>query len=77
MAERKLLIGGEWVETGAWLEVTSPYDGSPVGRVARGGSEETGEALDAAENALAAALPAHERAAILDRVAAALSDRHD
>jgi acyl-CoA reductase-like NAD-dependent aldehyde dehydrogenase len=75
--ERKLLIGGEWVETGAWLDVTSPYDGSLVARVPSAGAEETREALDAAENAMAAPLPAHERAAILDRVAAALAERHD
>jgi acyl-CoA reductase-like NAD-dependent aldehyde dehydrogenase len=75
--ERKLLLGGEWVETGEWLEVASPYDGSAVGRVPSAGAEETREALDAAENAMAAPLPAHERAAILDRVAAALAERHD
>ena len=31
---RKLLLDGEWIETGEWLEVRSPYDGSVVGRVA-------------------------------------------
>ena len=34
VVERKLLIGGEWVETGEWLEVRSPYSGEVVGRVA-------------------------------------------
>jgi acyl-CoA reductase-like NAD-dependent aldehyde dehydrogenase len=75
--ERRLLIGGEWVETGEWLEVRSPYDGSLVGRVPSAGAEETHEALDAADNAMATPLPAHERAAILDRVAAALAERRD
>ena len=37
--ERKLLIAGEWVETGDWLEVRSPYSGDVVGRVAKGGAE--------------------------------------
>ena len=29
--DHKLLVAGEWVETGEWGEVKSPYDGSPVG----------------------------------------------
>jgi acyl-CoA reductase-like NAD-dependent aldehyde dehydrogenase len=75
--ERKLLIGGEWVETGGWIEVRSPYDDSVVGRVPEAGADETRRALDAAEDAMREPLPAHERAVILDRVAAALADRHD
>jgi len=75
--ERKLLIGGEWIETGAWIEVRSPYDGSVVGRVPAAGADETRRALDAAERAMRDPAPAHERAAILDRVAAALAERHD
>ena len=75
--ERKLLIGGDWVETGEWLEVRSPYDGSLVGRVAKAGAGETRRALDAAEAAMQEPIPAHERAAILDRVAALLSERAD
>ena len=34
--DHKLLAAGEWVETGEWDEVLSPYDGTVVGRVARG-----------------------------------------
>jgi acyl-CoA reductase-like NAD-dependent aldehyde dehydrogenase len=73
--ERKLLIDGEWVETGDWIEVRSPYDGTLVGRVAQGGAAETNRALDAAERAMSEPLAAHERAAILDRVAALLAER--
>src|SRR5688500_13531329 len=75
--ERKLLIAGEWVETGAWIDVLSPYDGSVVGRIPQAGADETRRALDASEHAMRQPLPAHERASILDRVAAALGDRHD
>ncbi|CAN5261666.1 aldehyde dehydrogenase family protein [soil metagenome] len=75
--ERKLLIAGEWVETGEWIEVRSPYDGGLVGRVAEGGAAETCRALDAAERAMQDPLPAYERAAILDRVAALLAERLD
>jgi acyl-CoA reductase-like NAD-dependent aldehyde dehydrogenase len=75
--ERRLLIDGEWVETGDWVDVQSPYDGSIVGRVARGGAAEAVRAVEAAERAMATPLPAHERAAILDRVALLLADRAD
>jgi acyl-CoA reductase-like NAD-dependent aldehyde dehydrogenase len=75
--ERKLLIGGEWVETGAWIDVRSPYSGDVVGRVAKAGADEARRALDAAEAALAEPLPAHKRAEILVRVAGYLGRRHE
>jgi acyl-CoA reductase-like NAD-dependent aldehyde dehydrogenase len=75
--ERKLLVDGEWLETGEWIEVRSPYDGAVVGRVPQAGAEEARRAVDAAVEAMRDPLPAHERAAILDRVAAALAERHD
>jgi len=75
--ERQLLIGHEWVETGEWIDVRSPYDGSLVGRVPSAGATETRRALDAAEAAMREPLPAHERAAVLDRVAALLAERQD
>ncbi len=74
---RKLLIDGEWVETGDWLDVASPYDGSVVARVARAGAPETRAALDAAARAMESPLPAHKRAEILVRVAGALGRRAD
>ena len=73
--ERKLLIDGEWIETGEWIDVTSPYDGEIVGRVPKAGAAEAKRAIDAAEAAMQDPLPAHERAAILDRVAALLAER--
>ncbi|HZR96124.1 MAG TPA: aldehyde dehydrogenase family protein [Gaiellaceae bacterium] len=76
-SERRLLIDGEWVETGAWIEVRSPYSGELVGRVPRAGAAEARRAVDAAARALETPLPAHERAAILDRVAALLRERHE
>ena len=76
-AEKRLLIGGEWIETGDWLEVRSPYSGDLVGRVAKAGAEETRRAIDAAERAMREPLPAHKRAEILVRVAGQLGRRHD
>jgi len=73
--ERGLLVDGEWVETGEWQEVKSPYSGEVVGRVARADTALTTRAIDAAERAMAEPVPAHRRAEILDRVAQLLTDR--
>jgi acyl-CoA reductase-like NAD-dependent aldehyde dehydrogenase len=75
--ERKLLINGDWIETGDWVDVTSPYSGEVVGRVAKGGAAEARRAVDAAERALESPLPAHKRAEILVRVAGLLARRHE
>ncbi len=75
--ERRLLVAGEWIETGEWQEVRSPYSGEVVSRVAKAGAEETRRAIDAAEAAMEEPLPAHKRAEILVRVAGALGRRHD
>ena len=75
--EKRLLVGGEWIETGEWVEVTSPYSGETIGRVAKAGAEQTRRAIDAAERAMAEPLPAHKRAEVLVRVAGYLGRRHD
>src|SRR6059058_3025764 len=75
--ERKLLIAGEWLETGDWIEVKSPYSGESVARVVKAGADETRRAIDAAETAMREPLPAHKRAEILVRVAGLLGKRHD
>jgi acyl-CoA reductase-like NAD-dependent aldehyde dehydrogenase len=76
-SEKKLLIAGDWIETGDWLEVRSPYSGDVVGRVAKAGTAEARCAVDAAEAAMREPLPAHKRAEILVRVAGALGRRHE
>src|SRR6476619_1952301 len=76
-SERKLFVSGEWIETGDWLEVRSPYSGDVVGRVGKAGADETRRAIDAAELAMREPLPAHKRAEILVRVAGALGRRHE
>ncbi len=70
-------MAGEWVETGEWQEVRSPYSGEVVGRVPTAGADETRRAIDAAHAAMQDPLPAHKRAEILVRVAGALGKRHD
>jgi acyl-CoA reductase-like NAD-dependent aldehyde dehydrogenase len=73
----KLLLDGDWIETGDWVDVRSPYSGEVVGRIAKAGADEAKRAVDAAARVLESPLPAHERAAILDRVAGLLRERHE
>jgi acyl-CoA reductase-like NAD-dependent aldehyde dehydrogenase len=75
--DHPLLIDGEAVETGNWMEVRSPFSGEILGRVATGGAAEARRAVAAAARVLRDPLPAHERARILDRVAQLLVERHD
>ncbi len=77
LTERKVFVGGEWVETGEWVDVRSPYSGDVVGRVAKAGAGETRRAIDAAERAMQDPLPAHKRAEILVKVVSQLGRRHD
>ncbi|HEX7626652.1 MAG TPA: aldehyde dehydrogenase family protein [Gaiellaceae bacterium] len=75
--DHALLIGGERVETGEWVDVRSPFSDESVGRIAKGGAGETRQALDAAERAMREPLPAHERARILDATARLLEERQE
>ena len=77
VTERKLLVDGEWIETGEWIEVRSPYSGAVLGRVAKGGEDEARRAVDAAARALETPLPAHKRAEILVKVAGLIGRRHE
>ncbi len=77
-ADHKLLAAGEWLETGEWGEVRSPYDGTVIGRVAEGDAELVDRAAKAAQKAFETAdFPQHERAALLDRAAALVRERVD
>jgi acyl-CoA reductase-like NAD-dependent aldehyde dehydrogenase len=61
----------------ATIEVRSPFSGDVVGTVAKNGAAEARAAVDAAAAALAAPLPAHERARILDATAKLLEERQE
>ena len=76
--DHKLLAEGEWIETGEWGEVKSPYDGTVVGRVAEGDAALVDRAVKAAHEAFETAdFPQYERAALLDRAAALVRERRD
>jgi acyl-CoA reductase-like NAD-dependent aldehyde dehydrogenase len=74
--DHKLLAAGEWVETGDWDEVLSPYDGTVVGRVATGDAALVDRVAIAARASFeSGGLPQHERAAVLDRAAQLAGER--
>ncbi len=76
--DHQLLLAGEWIATGEWDEVASPYDGSAVGRVARGEASLVDRAAIAARAAFESGdFVQHERAAVLDRAAELVAARLD
>jgi len=76
--DHKLLAAGEWIETGEWDEVKSPYDGSVVGRVAQGDEALVDRAAKAAHEAFRTAdFPQHARAEVLQRAAEVVAERKE
>ncbi|MCB0951802.1 MAG: aldehyde dehydrogenase family protein [Microthrixaceae bacterium] len=73
-----MLIDGEAVETDEVAVVRSPFDGSELGRVPVGSEAHIDRAVAAAlARHRAGALPAHQRAEILDRAAVAIDSRSE
>jgi len=79
MRESQLFLGGEWRDGADALTVRSPFDGTEVARVARGGPAELEAAVTAAERAAEtmAALPATDRVAILERACALAGEQRE
>src|SRR5512133_1435119 len=77
--EYKLLIDGQWVNSGPLLEVKNKYDGKVVGVLPTARKEDVDAAVDAAERAedVMADMPAYKRADILLKTAALLRERYD
>jgi lactaldehyde dehydrogenase len=73
----KMLIDSQWVEAanGQYFEVFNPATGATIDRVPQATIEDAQLALDAAQRGKEnmKKLPAHERSAILDRVARAMA----
>lgn len=69
------LVDGEWIETGAWIDVRSPYDGELVGRVPDGDAALVDRAVRSAHAALQREdFPLHERAATLERASGLVAE---
>jgi acyl-CoA reductase-like NAD-dependent aldehyde dehydrogenase len=77
--EHKLFIDGQWLSGGAPLAVTNKYTGAVIGTVPTARREDVDLAIAAAARAapLMAEMPAHQRSAILLRVAALLHERRE
>lgn len=76
--DHKLLLAGEWIETGAWDEVRSPWDESLVARVAQGDEETVDRAVAAAWDVFRNdPIPQFRRAEILERSAGLIQERHE
>jgi len=77
--EYKLLIDGQWVNSGPMMEVKNKYDGKVVGTLPTASKENVDAAIDAAERAedAMADMPAYKRAEILLKTAALMSERAD
>lgn len=74
---KKLFIGGEWVEGERYAPLSSPYSGELLAEVPLATEREVEHAIKAADCAreIMAKMPAHERAAILERLVALLKER--
>jgi acyl-CoA reductase-like NAD-dependent aldehyde dehydrogenase len=73
--ERLLLVDDEWIATGDWCDVRSPYSGEVVGRVPWAGRDLVLRSIEAAERAMTEPIPAFRRAEILVRIAELLEER--
>lgn len=73
------LLAGALTTRAESVEIRSPFSGEPVGRAALAGPADVEAALSAAVAATPAAaeLPAHARAAVLDRIVAGVTARRE
>jgi acyl-CoA reductase-like NAD-dependent aldehyde dehydrogenase len=74
---KPLSVAGEPLTTEETRVVHSPWDGASIAAVPVVGALETRAAVDAAAQAMATQLPAHERAEILERAATATRERRE
>jgi acyl-CoA reductase-like NAD-dependent aldehyde dehydrogenase len=76
---KRYLVAGEWRSGDDALDVTSPYDGSVVARVARPGERDIEAAIAAAAEVFEESrkLPVHARAEALSHISKRLAERQD
>src|SRR5258708_3593657 len=77
--EYKLLIDGQWVNSGPLLEVRNKYTNAVIGAVPTPRREDVDAAFAAAQRAapIMANMPSHQRSAILARTAALIKERRE
>ncbi|MDF2647204.1 MAG: acyl-CoA reductase family protein [Paenibacillus sp.] len=76
---KHLFIDGKWVEASEYRPLFSPYSGEQIAEVAYAGAAEVERAIEAAERArpIMASMPAHERAAILEKLATLIREKSE
>jgi len=76
---RNLYIDGQWQEATEHASLTSPYSGDVIAYIPKANAKEVNESIEAACRAktVMAKMPAHERAAILERLVALFEKRLD
>ncbi len=79
MSEYALYVGGEWMTTENLLPVTNPATGETIAHVSQAGVNETRLAIESASHAFViwSAMPARERAQLLNKVADEIRVRAD
>ncbi|MEU4454496.1 aldehyde dehydrogenase family protein [Nocardioides sp. NPDC023903] len=75
--DRGIRIGNREITSTVTSEVVDPYAGTVIGRVSQASADQALDAVSAAYQALDQPIPAHERAAILDRIAHGLVERRE
>ncbi|NPB07910.1 MAG: aldehyde dehydrogenase family protein [Aquificae bacterium] len=77
MIEKRMLLGGEWVDREEKIEVVYPYTGEVVGRVPKGSEKDVELAVERAKEGFRelSSLTAYERYEILHRAAQILQER--
>ncbi|MFY0545897.1 aldehyde dehydrogenase family protein [Brevibacillus sp. H7] len=77
--KQHLYINGQWKEAKRYEELSSPFSGECIALVAQADEQDTDEAIQAAKAAAPtmAKMPAHERVAILEKVASLLEQRKE
>ncbi|WP_458414173.1 aldehyde dehydrogenase family protein [Schinkia sp. CFF1] len=77
--KKKLFINGEWVETNSYTTLTAPYSEEVLAEIPAATEEEVNQAIEAAYDAreVMAKMPAHKRAAILEKLVQLYEARSD
>lgn len=79
MKRQNLLIGGQEAETASYTTLYAPYSKEPIAEIADAGLAEANLAIEAAVEAKATMrkMPAHKRAAILEKLVQLLAERRE
>lgn len=74
-----MLIDGEWVSSSESFDVTNPYNGELLGTVPKAGREDVDRAVQSAQKAFGvmAEMPAHKRAAILEKTSRLIAENRE